>query len=93
MPTLRKEERILIPFPFAVGDHQRLNALLLVDAGAAEMILERDLNGEKLAQVIQRLYHDRERIKQMEDKSRMLGNTKAAADIVDECLNLIARRN
>ncbi len=91
--TVSGKAAILIPFPFAVGDHQRLNARLLVDAGAAEMILERDLDGKKVAQIIERLYHDRERIKQMEDKSRMLGNTKAAADIVDECLNLIARRN
>ncbi|MBN1548632.1 MAG: undecaprenyldiphospho-muramoylpentapeptide beta-N-acetylglucosaminyltransferase, partial [Syntrophaceae bacterium] len=40
---------ILIPYPYAANDHQTKNAEVLVRAGAAEMILERDLTGERLA--------------------------------------------
>ncbi len=36
---------ILIPFPFAVNDHQTQNAEVLARAGAAEMIAEKDLSG------------------------------------------------
>lgn len=87
--TARGKAAIFIPFPYAVGDHQRLNAQVLVDAGAAEMILEQDITGEKLARVVEELCHDRSHIKKMEEKSRALGHTRAAAHIVDECMKLI----
>lgn len=90
--TAKGKAVFLIPFPFAAGDHQRLNAQVLVNAGAAEMMLEKDLDGKKLAHVIGQLFHNRERIKQMEEKSRTLGNVKAAANIVDECLELMRQR-
>ena len=40
---------IMIPFPLAADDHQRKNAEALAAAGAAQMILQQDLNGERLA--------------------------------------------
>ena len=46
---------VLIPFPFAVKDHQTQNAEVLVRAGAAEMIPEKGLDGRRLAAVIERL--------------------------------------
>jgi UDP-N-acetylglucosamine--N-acetylmuramyl-(pentapeptide) pyrophosphoryl-undecaprenol N-acetylglucosamine transferase len=39
---------ILVPFPQAADDHQRRNAEALAQAGAAEMILQQDLNGATL---------------------------------------------
>src|SRR5207253_9588427 len=41
---------ILVPYPFAANDHQVVNATNLVERGAADMILDRDLTGEVLAQ-------------------------------------------
>ena len=43
---------ILVPFPFAANNHQEKNALVLQSAGAGEMILDRELNGERLSQSI-----------------------------------------
>ena len=43
---------IFIPFPFAADNHQVFNARSLEKAGAAEMILEKDLNGNALAERI-----------------------------------------
>ncbi|RPI32790.1 MAG: undecaprenyldiphospho-muramoylpentapeptide beta-N-acetylglucosaminyltransferase, partial [Nitrospiraceae bacterium] len=43
---------ILVPFPFAAANHQEINARKLWDAGAAQMILERDLNGKTLADLV-----------------------------------------
>lgn len=83
---------ILIPFPFAVNDHQTRNAELLVRAGAAEMIPEKELDGRRLAAAIQRLCRDPETLKKMEKASASLGNIRAAATIVDACLELIEER-
>ena len=83
---------ILIPFPFAVNDHQTRNAEILVHAGAAEMIPERELDGRRLAAAIERLYHRPEEIKKMEKASASMGNIRAAAAIVGACLELIEGR-
>jgi UDP-N-acetylglucosamine--N-acetylmuramyl-(pentapeptide) pyrophosphoryl-undecaprenol N-acetylglucosamine transferase len=83
---------LLIPFPFAVNDHQTQNAELLARAGAAQMIPEQELTGRGLAAVIERLYSHPEEIKQMEKASASMGNTRAAAAIVDACLELVDDR-
>ena len=49
---------ILVPLAIATDDHQRLNAALLTDAGAAEMILERDLTVERLASAVAAMLAD-----------------------------------
>jgi UDP-N-acetylglucosamine--N-acetylmuramyl-(pentapeptide) pyrophosphoryl-undecaprenol N-acetylglucosamine transferase len=82
---------IFIPFPFATGNHQELNAKTLVDAGAAEMIVEDDLSGRGLFEMIEKLYENPGRIETMEKMSKGLGNIKAASNIVDECLTLIGQ--
>jgi len=87
--TVSGKAAIFIPFPHAVGDHQRLNARVLVDAGAAEMILEKDLNGKVLAGMIERLVNDRDKLERMAEQARALGEIDAAGRIVDECLNII----
>ena len=46
---------IMIPFPLAADDHQRKNAEALQTAGAARMILQKDLSGETLAAEIKGL--------------------------------------
>jgi UDP-N-acetylglucosamine--N-acetylmuramyl-(pentapeptide) pyrophosphoryl-undecaprenol N-acetylglucosamine transferase len=83
---------ILIPFPFAVNDHQTQNAEILSRAGAAEVIAERDLNGLLLAALIERLYLHPEAVRKMAASSAKLGNPNAAKDIVDACLALMEKR-
>ena len=46
---------IMIPFPQAADDHQRKNAEALQSAGAARMILQHELTGERLASEISAL--------------------------------------
>lgn len=83
---------ILIPFPFAVNDHQTKNAKLLEQAGAAELIPEKELDGSRLGALIEKLYHRPEAIRKMEKAAAALGNIRAAATIVDACLQLIEKR-
>jgi UDP-N-acetylglucosamine--N-acetylmuramyl-(pentapeptide) pyrophosphoryl-undecaprenol N-acetylglucosamine transferase len=90
--TAAGKASLLVPFPFAVNDHQTLNAEVLVRAGAAEMVAEKDLNGPRLAGAIERLYGDPAAIRKMEAAAAALGNRRAAEDIVDACLELIHDR-
>jgi UDP-N-acetylglucosamine--N-acetylmuramyl-(pentapeptide) pyrophosphoryl-undecaprenol N-acetylglucosamine transferase len=80
---------IFIPFPYAADNHQVLNARSLVNAGAAEMIEERDLSGEFLARRINHYARQPEALKQMGDRCRAFGRVDAAKVIVDDCYDLI----
>ena len=79
---------ILVPYPYAIYDHQRGNAQALQESGAAEMILDQDLNGKLLAERIRSYLSDRQRIARMAAAARAVGRPDAAARIVDECYAL-----
>ncbi len=82
---------LLIPYPYAAHHHQLINAKKLVDAGAARMILDQELNGGMIAQTILRLYkHPEERVR-MEEAIRRLGRPRAAEEIVDHCYALVGK--
>ncbi|HEY6188890.1 MAG TPA: undecaprenyldiphospho-muramoylpentapeptide beta-N-acetylglucosaminyltransferase [Pyrinomonadaceae bacterium] len=74
---------IMIPFPFAADDHQRKNAEALQEAGAARMILQQELTGERLAAEITRLVAAPEKLTRMEESSRRLARGDAAQSTVD----------
>jgi UDP-N-acetylglucosamine--N-acetylmuramyl-(pentapeptide) pyrophosphoryl-undecaprenol N-acetylglucosamine transferase len=74
---------IMVPFPLAADDHQRKNAEALQNGGAARMILQKDLNGELLANEILTLLDQPERIIEMETASRKLARKDAAGATVD----------
>ena len=82
---------VLIPYPYAADDHQSLNAEALRERGAAEVILDQELDGEKLAARIRALYLDRARLAVMAQAARRLGRPEAAKKIVDECYALVER--
>jgi UDP-N-acetylglucosamine--N-acetylmuramyl-(pentapeptide) pyrophosphoryl-undecaprenol N-acetylglucosamine transferase len=73
---------ILIPYPYAAENHQEYNARDLVKHGAAEMILDRELNGELLIKKIEELLSNQSRLKEMAQKSRNLGKPEATTNIV-----------
>ena len=87
--TVLGKAALLIPFPFAVDDHQTKNALEMVRSGAAVMIEEKGLTGEEMADTISLYYHRRDLLRDMEIKSAALGNVRAASDIVDHCVALL----
>ncbi|CAN5606192.1 undecaprenyldiphospho-muramoylpentapeptide beta-N-acetylglucosaminyltransferase [soil metagenome] len=78
---------IMIPFPLAADDHQRKNAEALQNAGAAKMILQKDLTGQALANEVKNLIESPTAIDDMESAARRLGRPDAAratADIIEE---------
>jgi len=90
--TVCKKPSILVPFPFAADNHQVVNAKSLVDAGAAVMIEERDLNGELLAHEIRAILEQPARREQMARAAGRLGAPQAAREIADVCTELVRRR-
>ena len=80
---------IFIPFPFAADNHQALNADTLAREGAAEMILEKDLNARSLGEKIEYYVSHPEALETMATKAARLGHPAAAERIVDDCYQLI----
>lgn len=74
---------VLVPFPFAVDDHQTGNAEFLSDAGAAWLIQQKDLTADKLATLISGL--DRDKLAAMSNKARALAKPDATARVADIC--------
>jgi UDP-N-acetylglucosamine--N-acetylmuramyl-(pentapeptide) pyrophosphoryl-undecaprenol N-acetylglucosamine transferase len=84
---------IMIPLPTAADDHQRKNAEALERAGAARMILQRDLNGEALAKEIINLINSPEKISAMETAAKSLARKDAAEVTVDLIEDLARGKN
>lgn len=76
---------ILVPFPYAVDDHQTANGNYLADNGAALLIQQRDLTPEKLAGVLKDLCSDRARLRQMSLVARELAKPHATAQVAAIC--------
>ena len=79
---------ILIPLPTATDDHQRHNARALEDAGAAELIEQSNLTGDRLADRIIALAGDRALRLRMSAAARQLAKPRAADEIVDALIEL-----
>lgn len=77
---------ILVPFPFAVDDHQTANAAYLADAGAAVLIAESELTPQRLAEALQPLLSSAERRMDMARRARRQAWPAACDAIVDACL-------
>lgn len=83
---------LLVPLPTAADDHQRKNAEALASAGAARMILQRDLSGESLANEILSLAAAPERIGAMERSAKSLARRDAAETTVNLIEEIAGRR-
>ena len=83
---------ILIPYPYASGGHQRKNALWMVEAGAALMIEDEELDGTRLAAAVRELLADEERLRRMAAASSALGRPHATQVIADQVEELLEGR-
>ncbi|MGI9075395.1 MAG: undecaprenyldiphospho-muramoylpentapeptide beta-N-acetylglucosaminyltransferase [Bryobacteraceae bacterium] len=78
---------VLVPLPFAADDHQRRNAEILVDTGAARMVTDGEMNGVRLFHEIERLRDDPEQLERMRAHVRQFarpGAAERAAEILEE---------
>jgi UDP-N-acetylglucosamine--N-acetylmuramyl-(pentapeptide) pyrophosphoryl-undecaprenol N-acetylglucosamine transferase len=79
--TAAGKPAIFVPFPRAADDHQRRNAEVLAEAGAAVLIPESELTPEKLAGTVIELLSDKGRLQAMSAKARALGHQDAAGEM------------
>ncbi len=82
---------ILVPYPFASNNHQETNARSLMTKGGAEMILQKELNGEGLAKVVEKYMDDRAGLEKMAKCAEKAAMKNAAKDIVDHMLKMSSR--
>lgn len=70
---------ILVPSPYVTNNHQEKNARSLSDHGAAELLLEKDLNSKSLIQQIDRILLNDDFRNEMKSKAKKLGVPDSAS--------------
>ncbi len=83
---------ILIPFPHAAAGHQEANALALERRGAALVIKDNDISGEKLYEKVDSLMRERDRLRIMAERSRRCGDPQASSKLAQFALELAQER-
>ena len=78
---------ILVPFPFAVDDHQTANARFLEGEGAALVCQQAELTTERLATLLREWLGDRDRLLRMAEAARRLAKVDAAEQVALACLD------
>lgn len=81
---------ILIPKAYTAGNHQYHNAMSYKKADAAEVIEEKDLNGDVLFNAMEDLLGNEEKSKVMGNHAYGLINPKGTEEIVDAILEVVA---
>lgn len=77
---------LLVPFPYAVDDHQTANAQFLVNVQAAQLMPDAELEPEAVFARLQPLLANRSQLAEMASRARRLAQPRAAERVVDECL-------
>lgn len=72
---------LLVPFPRAADDHQRKNAEVMANAGAAQMLLEAEATPHRLLTELTALFQDREKLARMSERARSLAHPDALQTI------------
>ena len=85
----RELPAILIPYPYAAEDHQTYNARVFSEAGAAKMILDKDVTGTRFIENITALREHPEDLQTMEKSIGTLKKVHAGEDIARLALSLI----
>jgi len=81
---------ILVPFPYATGDHQSANAEWMRNGGAASVIADADLDARRLRDEVAAVIADDARLEAMAAAARKLAKPDAARRIADEVLEAAA---
>ena len=80
---------ILVPFPYAVDDHQTSNAKFLADSNAAILMPQNELTPQVLAELVMGL--SRKSLMEMAINARALAKPDATRVVAGECMKMITR--
>ena len=79
---------LLVPYPFAVDDHQTRNGEYLSRQGAAILVQQNAMTEESLADLLLQSFSDRRQLKEMAMRARQLAFTDATRKVVQQCLEV-----
>ena len=77
---------VLVPYPFAVDDHQTINADYLVKVDAAIVRQQKELDAEWLHSTISELTQQRDRLMRMAKSARSQAKPDAANEVAERCM-------
>lgn len=75
---------ILIPYPYAAADHQKKNAMNLVENNVALMLEDKDCNNESLFNIVNELMINKEKLSELSYNASKLAKTDSAKKIVEQ---------
>ncbi|MHB1484657.1 MAG: undecaprenyldiphospho-muramoylpentapeptide beta-N-acetylglucosaminyltransferase [Saccharofermentanales bacterium] len=84
---------VMVPYPYAAGDHQTFNAKTFSDIGASVLITDNDLDHAVLYEQVRGLFADPERIAKMESLAGTLALPDATSRIYDELQEIIRKKS
>lgn len=84
---------VLVPFPHAVDDHQTKNAEFLKQAGGAVLIPEELFTAERLSEVLNDLFKNKDKLEQMSRSARTCHRPSAATKVADTLLGFVVKVN
>ena len=79
---------IMVPYPYAVDDHQTENAKYLSNAGAAILMPQDEMTKETLAELLEGLCSNRDKLIEMGFKARALAKPQATAEVAAICAEM-----
>lgn len=83
---------ILVPLPNVSHNHQLYNAKVLEKVGAAKIILDEEIDGQKLNTAIEQIISSKEKMKQMGQNALKISTVDAEEKIYKEIKNLVKSR-
>ncbi len=90
--ALMSKPSVLIPSPNVTDNHQYKNGKVLADAGAAELIEEKDLTPELLNEKIDGILSSREKQKRMGEMCKIFAHPEANELIYKKLCELISKK-
>ena len=84
---------ILVPYPYAIDDHQTRNADSFASRGAGVVIPEEEFTAERLTRELTRLLEDRSSLAQFSESARAQALPDATRDLADMCFELAEVRS
>lgn len=84
---------IFVPYPFAAQDHQTFNARYIEAQGAARVLMQSDLTGERLFELIVELSQEGSKLADMSKQMLSLAKPQAAADLTRQLKRVSSQDN
>ncbi|MCK5918241.1 MAG: undecaprenyldiphospho-muramoylpentapeptide beta-N-acetylglucosaminyltransferase [Cocleimonas sp.] len=79
---------VLVPYPYAVDDHQTANGAYLAECGAAILIPQTEFNKQSASEVLQSLLTNREKLLRMSIKAKEMAKPTATIEVAAICAQL-----